>query len=48
MTTGVTCNICNTQFAELDIPVKCDSCALPAHSNCMGLSATVVKFLKKK
>lgn len=39
---GVTCIICNSQVAELDIPVKCDSCALSAYSKCTGLSATEV------
>ncbi|CAI6360305.1 unnamed protein product [Macrosiphum euphorbiae] len=46
--TGVVCNICNIQFAELDIPIKCDSCTLSAHSKCTGLSATEVKCLSLK
>lgn len=41
----VVCNICNIQFAELDVPVKCDSCALFAHSKCTRLSAAEVKCL---
>lgn len=45
---GVFCNICNIQFSELDIPVKCDSCSLSAHSKCAGLSATEVKCLSLK
>lgn len=45
---GVLCNICNIQFAELDIPVKCDNCTLSAHSKCTGLSVTEVKCLSLK
>lgn len=38
----------NNQFSELDIPVKCDSCSLSAHSKCAGLSATEVKCISLK
>ncbi|KAF0769878.1 Uncharacterized protein FWK35_00004186 [Aphis craccivora] len=41
-------NLNNCQFAELDTPVKCDSCALSVHSKCTGLSATKVKCLSLK
>jgi hypothetical protein len=46
--TGVVCNICYIQFAELDIPVKFDSCTLSAHSKYTGLSTTEVKCLSLK
>lgn len=37
------CYSCNNQFAELDIPLKCDSCSLLVHNKCSGLSATELK-----
>jgi hypothetical protein len=45
---GVICNICNIQFTEINILVKCDNCVLSAHSKYTGLSATEVKCLSSK
>lgn len=42
------CSICKTRFAELDIPIKCNSCSLPVHSKCSRLSAMEIKCLGMK
>lgn len=42
------CFSCNEQFAELDNPLKCDSCSSLVHNKCSGLSATELKCLGLK
>jgi hypothetical protein len=43
MTTDINCGVCNTQFADLDIPIKCDGCAIFAHNKCSGLTTSEIK-----
>jgi len=42
------CFVCNQNFADLDVPVKCDSCNYQAHSKCSGLTAGEQKCLSLK
>ncbi|KAF0760449.1 MI domain-containing protein [Aphis craccivora] len=42
------CYSCNELFAELDNPLKCDSCSSIVHNKCSGLSATELKCLGLK
>jgi len=42
------CVVCSNRFAELDIPIKCDSCLEAVHSKCTGLTAMEVKCLSMK
>ncbi|KAF0704571.1 MI domain-containing protein [Aphis craccivora] len=42
------CYSCNEQFAELDNPLKCDSCSSIVHNKFSGLSATELKCLGLK
>lgn len=42
------CSVCNSQFADLDTPLKCDSCSQPVHNRCSGLSTTELKCFSLK
>jgi len=42
------CVVCSNHFAELDVPIKCDSCSETFHTKCTRLSATEVKCLLMK
>lgn len=42
------CCVCNQNFADLDVPVKCDSCKFQAHSKCSGLAAGELKCITLK
>lgn len=48
MAQSMDCSVCNIRFAELDIPIKCNSCSLPVHSKCTKLSAMELKCLGMK
>lgn len=39
------CFVCNLNFADLDVPIKWDSCNLQAHGKCSRLTASEQKFL---
>ncbi|CAI6348838.1 unnamed protein product [Macrosiphum euphorbiae] len=42
------CVVCSNPFAELDTPIKCDSCSGAFHTKCTGLSSTEIKCLSLK
>lgn len=42
------CSVSKTRFAELDIPIKCNSCSLLVHSKCSRFSAINIKCLGMK
>lgn len=48
MSNNTICNCCNSLFADLDVPIKCDGCALLFHPKCSGLSASELKCLGLK
>lgn len=39
MAADTKCIVCDTRFAELDLPIKCDECATLVHNKCSGLTA---------
>lgn len=41
-------HICKSKFADLDIPVKCDSCLLSMHAKRLSLSVMELKGLSLK
>jgi hypothetical protein len=43
-----TCFVCNQNFAELNVPVKCDSCDFQAHNKFSELTAGEKKCLSLK
>lgn len=42
------CSECKTCFAELDVPIRYNSCLLPVHSRCFKHSVMVIKCLGMK
>jgi hypothetical protein len=48
MAQDLICYVCNSKFADLDIPVKCDGCSLSSHAKCSKLSATELKCISLK
>lgn len=48
MSSDINCAVCNTRFAELDIPIKCDGCAVVAHNKCTGLTTSEIKCIALK
>lgn len=48
MSNEISCYKCNSRFAELDVPIKCDGCSSMAHQKCSGLSTTELKCLGLK
>ncbi|KAF0763616.1 tensin-2-like [Aphis craccivora] len=44
---SLNCVVCSNHFAELDVPIKCDSCSDAVHTKCTTLSATEVTYLMK-
>jgi len=48
MAQDLICYVCNSKFASLDIPVKCDGCSLLSHSKCSKLTATELKCISLK
>uniref|UniRef100_A0A2S2NXZ2 Zinc finger PHD-type domain-containing protein n=1 Tax=Schizaphis graminum TaxID=13262 RepID=A0A2S2NXZ2_SCHGA len=45
---SLNCVVCSSHFAELDVPIKCDSCSGTFHTKCAGLSITEIKCLSLK
>jgi len=45
---SLNCVVCSNHFAELDVPIKCDSCSDAVHTKCTRLSATEVTYLLMK
>ncbi|KAF0701796.1 MI domain-containing protein, partial [Aphis craccivora] len=48
MAQDLICYVCNSKFASLDIPVKCDGFSLLSHSKCSKLTATELKCISLK
>lgn len=42
------CYKCDSMFAELDTPIKCDGCITLVHNKCSGLTASELKCLTLK
>jgi len=42
------CVVRSNRFAELDVPIKCDSYSEAVHGKCTGLTATEIKCLSMK
>jgi len=45
---SLNCVVCSNHFAELDVPIKCDSCSDAFHTKCTGLTNTEVKCVSLK
>ncbi|CAI6353570.1 unnamed protein product [Macrosiphum euphorbiae] len=48
MSADTKCIVCDTRFAELDLPIKCDGCATLVHNKCSGLTTSEIKCVSLK